>query len=149
MKSNSKIITNIKSTTLPQIRAKIAAFFTLAGLAIFRPGSVSACEGVEISIGIGDSGNCIEGEGTDLIFGYLAAIIQFLAAGVGVVVTLMIVIGGVQYIAASGSTKGAEKGGNPEAIKAAKKKILHAVEALILFIFMAAIANFLIPGGIV
>ncbi|MEX0919562.1 MAG: hypothetical protein WDZ32_00275, partial [Candidatus Saccharimonadales bacterium] len=59
--------------------------------------------------------------------------------GVGIVAVGMIIVGGVQYAAARD---------NPQAIEGAKKRISNAVIGLILFMFMAAIMNFLIPGGI-
>lgn len=150
---------NSKKRNPDYLRAAIALFvlfsfmITAVTAILMTPQAAAACDGVEIAVPIGDIGTCI-GDSTDdsvdnPIFIYLRGIVQFLAAGVGAVVTLMIVISGVQYIAASGSMKGAEKGGSPEGIKAAKKKLAHALEALILFLFMAAIANFVIPGGIV
>lgn len=148
---------NSKKLNPDYLRATIALFamfsFIIVTVAtvLMASQTVAACDGVEISVPIGDTGTCIGGGSGDdnPIFIYMRGIIQFLAAGVGVVITLMIVISGIQYIAASGSMKGAEKGGNPEGIKAAKQKLAHALEALILFLFMAAIANFVVPGGIV
>lgn len=65
--------------------------------------------------------------------------INFLAAGVGVIVTIMIIIGGIQYAAA---------GPNPQAVQAAKKKITNAIIALLAFFFLYAFMQYLIPGGI-
>lgn len=98
-----------------------------------RAGGTTECGGVEIgfSVGCKDTGNPI----TD----YLAAILSFLARGVGLVVVLMLIVGGIQYIASAG---------NPQGIEAAKKRLTNAIMALLLFIFMAAILNFLVPGGI-
>ncbi|MEX0932018.1 MAG: hypothetical protein WDZ81_00230, partial [Candidatus Saccharimonadales bacterium] len=59
--------------------------------------------------------------------------------GIGLIIVLMIVVSGVQYIASAG---------NPDTVKAAKKRLNNAVIALVLFIFMAAILNFLVPGGL-
>lgn len=73
------------------------------------------------------------------IYDYLSAVIKFLSAGVGLVVVLMIVVSGIQYITSAG---------NPQGIEAAKKRLTNAIIALLLYIFMAAILNFLIPGGI-
>jgi hypothetical protein len=66
-------------------------------------------------------------------------IIKFLSGAIGLVIVLMIVIGGVQYITSAG---------DPGAVKAAKGRIVNAIVALILFILMFAILNFIIPGGI-
>lgn len=65
--------------------------------------------------------------------------INFLAAGVGVIVTIMIIIGGIQYASA---------GPNPQAVQSAKKKITNAIIALIAFFFLYAFMQYLIPGGI-
>ncbi len=92
------------------------------------------CAGVEIAIGVG----CVE-DTDNAIFAYLGAIVRFLTAGVGLVITLMIVIGAIQYITSAG---------NPQGLETAKKKIYHAFEALLLFIFMAAIINYIVPGGL-
>lgn len=151
MNANSKKRNQDYYYRLVAIFVAFALLITSAAAILAVPQVAAACDGVEVSVPFGDIGTCIGGESGDdnPIFIYLRGIIQFLAAGVGAIVTLMIIISGVQYIAASGSMKGAEKGGSPEGIKAAKKKLAHAIEALILFLFMAAIANFVIPGGIV
>ncbi len=65
--------------------------------------------------------------------------INFLAAGVGVVVTIMIIIGGIQYASA---------GPNPQQVQAAKKKIANALIALVAFFFLYAFMQYLVPGGI-
>ena len=140
MIADNKNLSNIKSSATRFIHDKSAQLFV--GLLIFlapKP-AMADDECVEIAISLGDSGTCVGGDGENPIFAYIAAIVQWLAVGVGLVVTLMIVISGVQYITSSG---------NPQGLEAAKKKLLHAIEALILFIFMAAIANFIIPGGII
>jgi hypothetical protein len=105
----------------------------------------------ESSLGQGDcgdgelelsSGECInaEGRGNDnpIIF-YLKRIIQFLSGGVGIVIILMIVISGVQYIASTG---------NPQATASAKNRLTNAIIALALFLMMFAILNYLVPGGL-
>lgn len=74
----------------------------------------------------------------NMIYAYIIVIIRLLTSGVGIVIALMIAVSGVQYAMA---------GGNSQKIEAAKTKLVHAVEALVLFIFLVAIINFLIPGG--
>jgi cytochrome bd-type quinol oxidase subunit 2 len=66
-------------------------------------------------------------------------IVQVLSAGVGLVVVAMVILGGIQYITA---------GDNATAIAAAKSRILNALIALVLFLFMASFLQWLIPGGI-
>ena len=95
--------------------------------------------GVKIGVAVKDGSNCI-GEGDkNPIIEYLGAIIAFLSAGVGIVVTAVIVIAGIQYATA---------GANPQSVSAAKNRILNAIIALLMYIFMVGILNFLVPGGV-
>lgn len=73
------------------------------------------------------------------ISGWLDAAIDFLGIGVGLIITTMIVIGGIQYITS---------GGDPQSVASAKKRIANALIALVAFAFMFAILQFIIPGGI-
>ena len=66
-------------------------------------------------------------------------VVNFLSIGVGVVVIAMIIIGGIQYSIA---------GDNPQAVSAAKQRIINALIALVAYIFMFAFLQWLIPGGI-
>jgi predicted small integral membrane protein len=66
-------------------------------------------------------------------------IIKFLSAGVGVIVTGAIIVGGIQYMTA---------GDNPNAVAEAKKRITNALIALIAFFFMFMFLQWLIPGGV-
>jgi hypothetical protein len=69
----------------------------------------------------------------------LQTIVNFLSAGVGVVVVVMIVWGGIKYASA---------GDNPQAVADAKNHITNALLALLLFMLMFAFLQWLIPGGI-
>lgn len=66
-------------------------------------------------------------------------IVNFLSAGVGVVVVGAIIVGGIQYIAA---------GNNASAVSAAKQRIYNALIALAAFILTFAFLQWLIPGGV-
>ncbi len=66
-------------------------------------------------------------------------IINILSMMVGVIVTIVIIIGGIQYSAA---------GGNPNATTAAKKRITNAIIAFVAYFFIFAILQWLIPGGL-
>lgn len=66
-------------------------------------------------------------------------IIGFLSAGVGIVVTGVIILGGIQYMTG---------GDNPQALSAAKKRIMNGIIALFAFLFISAFLQWLIPGGI-
>ncbi len=76
---------------------------------------------------------------TNPIVADLNNIVNFLSAGVGIVVVGVIIFGGIQYMAA---------GDNPQAVTAAKKRIANAFIALLAFIFMFAFLQWLIPGGV-
>lgn len=69
----------------------------------------------------------------------LVDILNIASGLVGVVVVGMIVIGGIQYIAA---------GDNAQAVQEAKNRIKNAIIGLVLFIMMFGILNFVVPGGL-
>lgn len=75
----------------------------------------------------------------DCIKGYVNVVIKLLGGAAVLVITAMIIIGGIQYAAS---------GGDPSAVAAAKKRIVNAILALLAFIFMGSLLNFLVPGGI-
>jgi len=68
----------------------------------------------------------------------LFALFRFLSVGVGLVVIGSIIVAGIQYSTSRG---------NPQSTQAAIKRIVNSVAALFMYIFIFAIANFLIPGG--
>ncbi len=67
------------------------------------------------------------------------AIFRFLSAGVGIVAVGSIIVAGLQYSASRG---------NPAATQASIQRISNTVVGLIIYMFIFAIANFLIPGGL-
>ena len=74
--------------------------------------------------------------------GILAYVIDFsraLSVLVGVVVVIMVAYGGVQYSASKD---------NPQQTAEAKNKIRNALFALVIYIFMVAFIQYLVPGGI-
>jgi len=70
---------------------------------------------------------------------YLREVLQLMSSAVGIVIVLMLVIAGVQYITSTG---------NSGLVGAAKKRIINALTALLLFMFMVLILQFIVPGGI-
>ncbi len=66
-------------------------------------------------------------------------IVGFLSALIGVIVVGVIIVGGIQYIAA---------GDNPQAISAAKQRVINGLIALVAFIFTFTFLEWIIPGGI-
>ncbi len=69
----------------------------------------------------------------------LNEIVDFLSAGVALVIVGSIIFGGVQYAMA---------GGSPEAVGKAKERITNAVIALVVYIFIFSFLQWIIPGGI-
>jgi hypothetical protein len=69
----------------------------------------------------------------------LNAIIDFLSAGVAIVVIGSIILGAIQYTMA---------GDNPDGVKKAKKRITDALLAFLAFLFIFAFLQWIIPGGI-
>lgn len=67
-------------------------------------------------------------------------IITFLSAIVGVVVVGALIWGGIQYMTA---------GDNPQAVSAAKQRIINALLALIAYLLTSAFLQWLIPGGVI
>jgi hypothetical protein len=88
---------------------------------------------VDISINIG-----CQGKGNPII-DMLFAAIRFLTAGVGIVVVGSVIVAGIQYTASRG---------DPNGTAAAIKRITSAFVALLIYIFAAAILNFVIPAGV-
>jgi hypothetical protein len=73
------------------------------------------------------------------IISRIQQIVDFLSAGVAIIVVGVILVGGIQYIIA---------GGNATAVTAARKRITNGVIALAAFLFMFAFLQWLIPGGV-
>lgn len=67
------------------------------------------------------------------------AIIRFLTLGAGLVMIGSMIVAGIQYSASKG---------DPQATAAALKRIANTFGALLLFIFIYAIANWLVPAGL-
>jgi hypothetical protein len=79
-----------------------------------------------------NAGNCE-------IIRYITLFTRTLSFIVGIVVVTMIAVGGVQYSASRD---------NPQATQEAKTRIRNAVLALIMYLFVFAFLQWLVPGGI-
>ncbi len=84
-------------------------------------------------------GKCATLSNCDLVHNYLNPAIQLMSAAVGIAIAISIVIGGIQY---------ASSAGDPQQAAAAKARIRNAIIALLTFLFLYALLNFLIPGGL-
>jgi hypothetical protein len=85
--------------------------------------------------------NCIDNsQPGGAIVAYMKEALVLLSGAIGSVILLMLIIAGIQYITSLGT---------PARVAAAKKRIINAITALILFLMAFAILNFLLPGGLV
>ena len=75
----------------------------------------------------------------DFINNYLTPFIKFLSASVGIIVVISIIIGAIQYSSA---------GGEAQKVAAARNRIKNAILALIVFLFLYAILQWVMPSGI-
>ncbi len=73
------------------------------------------------------------------IFGYINDAIKLLSAAIGIVVTIMIITGGIMYSSA---------GGDPNKVQKAKSLIFKGVFALVGYGLLFAIMQFVLPGGV-
>ena len=88
--------------------------------------------------------NIIGGGGVEVsdgqgIYAILRLIVTILTYGLGVAATIGVVIAGVMYLTAKDS---------PDKVAAAKKRLIEVVLGLVAWAVMAAVLNWLIPGGV-
>jgi hypothetical protein len=109
-----------------------------AGGAAIKP-APSVCVALPV---LNAGGKCISNDPAKggAIIVYLKQILTLLSGLVGAVIVLMLIVAGVQYIVAFG---------DPGQIKTAKGRIVNALTALVLFLMMFAILQFLVPGGVI
>jgi hypothetical protein len=122
------------------MKNKLAALLLIAGV-LFFPAIALAdpCDNTANKNGVpvpSKVQNCVTS--TPLIHD-IQVIVNFLAAAVGIIVTGVILLGGIQYILA---------GGNATALTAARQRIINGLIALFAFLFMYAFLQWIIPGGI-
>lgn len=97
------------------------------------PGQASTCVGTSFF------GEEICAEDGNIIQNTIIAILNWALIGVGTVVVIIVVVGGIQYMTAAG---------NAETTKKARTMIMNAILALVLYVVMITILNFVIPGGV-
>lgn len=119
----------------------VLAFISMTLIAltpiVARAASCTDSDGQTIETSVIDCNSVNSGRG--IIWDILVVFINFLSAGVGIAVVAGIVFGAVTYASAGGSAEQAKKG---------ITFVTNAVIALVLYIFMYAIINFLVPGGL-
>jgi hypothetical protein len=127
----------------PNMKSKISALFlALSGLVFPAVALADVCSNTtkkvngKVVVDQTQVQNCVTS--TPLIHD-IQVIVNFLAASVGIIVTGVILLGGIQYILA---------GGNATALTAARQRIINGLIALFAFLFMYAFLQWIIPGGI-
>ena len=129
----------LKTGNIKKMTSKIKKFIKPASLPIFLIFTIS-------NVALAASNDCQNGNATDCLSqgnaGQIMKILEvglnFLAAAVMVIAVIMLIIGGIQYSSSNG---------NPQAVSAAKKKIIDVLTGLAAFIFLYAFLQWLIPGG--
>lgn len=140
-------------TLISHLKTRVAAAALLCAVVlgfVVAPAPVfAACakDQQEITLPVDQGGTkCIpkNERATDIadnpIFFYLRNILIFMAGGIGLAVVGGIIWGAYMYITARANAAQTQQG---------QTIILNSVIALLLFIFMWAILQFLIPGGII
>lgn len=94
---------------------------------------------VKTKFNLGCVGNDYEGDKLNPILDVIFALTKFLSAGVGIVLVGSIIWAGILYSSSQG---------NPEQTKAAKNRIQNAIIGLVLYMFIFAIVQYLVPGGL-
>jgi len=94
-------------------------------------GNLTAPGGAELSVK-----KCVS---DCIVNDYLNPFIKFLNVAVGLVVVISVASGGIQYSTSRD---------NPDAVKAARKRITNALIGLVCYFLLAGFLNFIIPGGI-
>ena len=96
--------------------------------------AAAGCAGIETSIiSCGTAGSQNDG-----VWGIIIQVINFLAIGVGIAVVGGLVWGGMMYASSNGDSSKS---------KQAIKTIVNSILGLVLFMFMYASVDFLVPGG--
>lgn len=122
-------------STLFMFAPNVAAAYSCGYTTKTKDGKVEKVP-LETSI---DFGALCNKPGVSPITAVILYIINFLSIGVGIGVVIGIIIGGLMYSTSDGNASNAQKG---------KDVITNSIIGLFLYIFLYAIANFFIPGGI-
>ena len=80
-----------------------------------------------------------EGNGSTAIINIIKQVIKILTAGIGIAAVGAVIYGAFLYTTSEGS---------PDKIKKAREVWTNTVIGIIMFAFMVAITNFIIPGGV-
>lgn len=126
-----------ESTKMKKFITALLLITTLSAGVVVQPAMAGKCGNVETSVNFNCKTSDKAGENT--ITALLLTVINFMAIGVGIAVVGGIVWGSLWYITANGNASQAQQG---------ITIIFNSVAGLVLFIFMWALVNFLVPGGV-
>ena len=107
-----------------------------------QPDMSTICKDHQVATGANSRGECTAdnlNESNCGIIYYLNIFINILSAMVGIVVTAVIIWGGIMYSTSKG---------DPGKISEGKKKIMNGITSLALFIFAYAFLQWVVPGGL-
>lgn len=114
----------------------VSVFITavvITGVMVTQSALAASCAGADTSV------ISCDGEGSTALINIVKQVIQILTAGVGVAAVGAVIFGAVLYTTSEGS---------PDKIKKAREIWTNTVIGLLMFAFMVAITNFIIPGGV-
>lgn len=114
----------------------VSVFITtvvITGIMVTQPALAASCAGADTSV------ISCDGEGSAALINIVKQVIQILTAGVGVAAVGAVIFGAVLYTTSEGS---------PDKVKKAREIWTNTVIGLLMFAFMVAITNFIIPGGV-
>jgi hypothetical protein len=131
----------ITSILLLAMLGSIGGRVALASSTVDQGGGDSQSQGLQNNPNCQDSSEngihtCLQ---TNPIVKELNVIVNFLSAGVGLVVIGSIIIGSIQYIMA---------GDSADAVSKAKQRITSALMAFVLFLLIFSFLQWIIPGGL-
>ena len=125
---------------IPKIKLSLARLFVIPllflGSVIAVPAIVSAQESCDRTRNAADLRQCMK---DNPLVKRIQQVVDVLSIGVGIVVVGALIVGGIQYIIA---------GDNANAVSAAKSRVMNALLALAVFLFLWAFLQWLIPGGV-
>lgn len=103
------------------------------------PARAADCVKVSNALSQDPNNKCIGSATQNPIFALIETIIQYLTGIIGIIMVLMIVVAGLQYVLS---------GTNPDVAKQAKQRLERAFTGLILFILLFGIMQVLLPPDV-
>jgi hypothetical protein len=127
----------IKKLSVVLAAGTVLAAFALAPLPVLAAGP-SSTQGIEAKPRDCEVSQAQLNANTCGIIKYVVVLTNILSALVGVIIVISLIWGGIQYSMAKS---------DPQAVAQARGRISNTVIALLLYIFMFAFLQWVIPGG--